>query len=255
MSIQFDNLPVYLLVFVRLSACFMFNPVFSRRNIPQMTRLAFIVWLSLIIAPNVNGTNLNTIDDLTFILLIFKEVLLGYFLGYVVQLYQFMLFFVGDLLDYQFGLSMAKVFDPQTHVQVSAIGNLFQILFVVLFFMSNSHLLFIQMISTSFDYLGIDQWFNLSKVVPLVLDLFIKVFMLVIKLALPMIVAAFILEISMGILMKLIPQIHVFVINIQIKIMLGIFLLMIMINPISSILDKSLGQMSQDIQNLLMSMN
>jgi hypothetical protein len=30
---------------------------------------------------------------------------------------------------------------------------------------------------------------------------------------------------------------------------------MIMINPISSILDKSLGQMSQDIQNLLMNMN
>ena len=165
-----------------------------------------------------------------------------------------MLFFVGDLLDYQFGLSMAKVFDPQTHVQVSAIGNLFQILFVVLFFMSNSHLHFIQMISTSFDYLALDAWFNLSKLVPLILDLFIQVFMLVIKLALPMIVAAFILEIAMGILMKLIPQIHVFVINIQLKVLLGIVLLIVMVNPIATILDKSLGQMVQDMQNLLMHM-
>jgi flagellar biosynthesis protein FliR len=254
MSVQFENLASYLLVFVRLTACIMFNPVFSRKNIPQMARLAFIVWLSLMIAPNVSNLDLNTMDDLSFILLIFKEVLLGYFLGYVVQLYQFMLFFVGDLLDYQFGLSMAKVFDPQTHVQVSAIGNLFQILFVVLFFMSDSHLLFIRMIASSFDYLAIDAWFNISKVIPLILDLFIQVFMLVIKLALPMIVAAFTLEIAMGILMKLIPQIHVFVINIQLKVLLGITLLLIMVNPITHILDKSIGQMMLDMQNVLMNL-
>jgi len=66
-----------------------------------------------------------------------------------------------------------------------------------------------------------------------------------------MIVAAFTLEISMGILMKLIPQIHVFVINIQVKVMLGIFLLLVLIQPITHVLDKSLGEMIQNMQNVL----
>lgn len=251
MSIQFNGLEIYLLVFVRLFAFFMFNPVFSRKNIPQSAKLAFIVWITLIVAPLVQSQNVQNMDDLSFILLIFKELLLGYFLGYIVQLYLYMLLFVGDLLDYQFGLSMAKVFDPQTYVQVSIIGNLFQLLFIVLFFMSNSHLMFIQMITNSFSYISLETWFSLSSVIPFILDLFMSVFMMVIKLALPMIVAAFTLEISMGILMKLIPQIHVFVINIQVKVMLGIFLLLVLIQPITHVLDKSLGEMIQNMQNVL----
>lgn len=255
MSIQFEGIAVYLLVFVRLLACFMFNPIFSRKNIPQTAKLAFIVWITILVAPLVNTGKLSNVDDLSYIILIFKELLLGYFLAYVVQLYLYMLLFVGDLLDYQFGLSMAKVFDPQTYVQVSIIGNLLQMLFIVLFFMSNSHLIFIQLMVNSFDYLSLDAWFSLSKLIPFMLDLFMAVFMLVIKLALPMIVAAFTLEISMGILMKLIPQIHVFVINIQIKVLLGIVLLLIMIQPISYILDRSLGELVQNIQTVLMNLN
>lgn len=255
MTVQFDGLAIYLLVFVRLFACFMFNPVFSRKNLPLSAKLAFIVWITLIVAPLVTSDGIRNIDDLSFILLIFKELLLGYFLGYVVQLYLYMLLFVGDLLDYQFGLSMAKVFDPQTYVQVSIIGNLFQLLFIVLFFMSNSHLMFIQMVVNSFDYISLDSWFSLNQVIPFILDLFIVVFMLVIKLALPMIVAAFTLEVSMGILMKLIPQIHVFVINIQIKVLLGIFLLLVMIQPITQILDRSLGEMIQNMQNVLIQLS
>ena len=233
----------------------MFNPIFSRKNIPQTAKIAFVVWLSLLITPTVDGSGLNQIDDLTFILLIFKEVLLGYILGYVVQLYVYMLLFVGDLLDYQFGLSMAKVFDPQTYVQVSIIGNLFQLLLIVLFFMSNSHLMMIEIMSHSFTYLRLDAWFSLTKLIPYLLDLFITVFMLVIKLALPMIVAAFTLEIAMGILMKLIPQIHVFVINIQLKVLLGIVLLLILIQPISHVLDQSLGEMIQNMQMVLMNLS
>lgn len=255
MTVQFDGLAVYLLVFVRLFACFIFNPVFSRKNLPLSAKLAFIVWITLIVAPLVQSDGMSNIDDLSYILLILKELLLGYFLGYVVQLYLYMLLFVGDLLDYQFGLSMAKVFDPQTFVQVSIIGNLFQLLFIVLFFMSNSHLMFIQMVVNSFDYISLESWFSLNQVIPFILDLFIVVFMLVIKLALPMIVAAFTLEVAMGILMKLIPQIHVFVINIQIKVLLGIFLLLVMIQPITQILDRSLGEMIQNMQNVLIQLS
>ena len=58
----------------------------------------------------------------------------------------------------------------------------------------------------------------------------------------------------MGVLMKLIPQIHVFVINIQFKVLLAFFMLWVYIQPVSSFLNRYLGDMFQNIENALYAM-
>ena len=67
----------------------------------------------------------------------------------------------------------------------------------------------------------------------------------------PFVAAEFVLEMSMGVLMKFIPQIHVFVINIQFKILLGIVLLLAFAGPIGSFTDNFMRLMFQNIQNVL----
>ena len=58
----------------------------------------------------------------------------------------------------------------------------------------------------------------------------------------------------MGILMRLIPQIHVFVINIQAKVLLNILLLVLLIQPITHFLDESWGVVMNQLQNILMNL-
>ena len=55
----------------------------------------------------------------------------------------------------------------------------------------------------------------------------------------------------MGVLMKLIPQIHVFVINIQFKILLALFMLWAYAQPINSFLDSYMNEMFKSIENVL----
>ena len=75
---------------------------------------------------------------------------------------------------------------------------------------------------------------------------------MVIKLVLPFVAAEFILEMTMGVLMKLIPQIHVFVINIQCKILLGIMLMMLFAYPMGAFMDRYTEAMMTEAQKLLM---
>lgn len=52
--------------------------------------------------------------------------------------------------------------------------------------------------------------------------------------------------------MKLIPQIHVFVINIQSKILLGILLMMLFARPIGAFIDSYYGMMMSEVQKVMM---
>jgi flagellar biosynthetic protein FliR len=82
-------------------------------------------------------------------------------------------------------------------------------------------------------------------------DLFSGLFMLAIKVVLPFLVAQVTLEAAMGILMKLIPQITVFVNNIQLKLLLGLGLLFLFAVPISRFLDNYLAVLFQSMSNAL----
>lgn len=251
MSIQFDSLTLYMLVFVRLAGCFVFNSIFSRKNIPTMLQMGLILLLTILLAPTIDGTGLENLKQLTFFLYLMKELFIGLALGFVFQIFALLLYFVGDMMDFQFGLSMAKVFDPATSIQVSAMGNFINILFILFIFSTNSHLVLIRIFAISFEYIPLTKFFEISNIAGYMIDLFISTFVLTTKLLIPFVICGFTVEISMGILMKVIPQIHIFVINIQVKILLGIGLMLVLVGPMSSFLDHYIASMLQEMQTLI----
>ena len=80
---------------------------------------------------------------------------------------------------------------------------------------------------------------------------FSSVFLLALRLALPYVAAEFILEICLGILMKLIPQIHVFVIQMQGKILLAIILLLALSVPMTQFIDNYIAEMFNSMNGAL----
>lgn len=251
LNILIDNLHIYIFVFVRFAAVILFNPVFSRQNVIAGAKIGLILCLTVLITPLVPVSEFDgsTID---LILGIGREFFVGFALGFVFNIYYYMLMFAADIMDTQFGFSMAKVMDPQTNIQSATVGNLMNIIFMLYFFITNSHLVLIDTAVHSFDVINAGATsLSFKGACSFSIDLFSSVCMFAIRLALPFAAAEFVLEVSMGILMKLIPQIHVFVIEMQGKILLAIIMLFALAVPITNFVDTYISRMMGCLQDAL----
>ena len=251
MSINFDYLNVFLLTFARMVSMITFNPVFARRNLPSRIRILLVMGMTLVVAPTIDPTPTIGMTEFEMMFNIVKEIFVGFTLGYVFQIFYYMLFFSGDFLDMQFGLSMAKAFDPNTNIQMSTTGNFFNIYFMLYLFTSNVHLTIIRIFVFSYEVLPLNSPISTEKISVFILMMFSTALVLVMKLAMPFFVAEFVIESTMGVLMKLIPQIHVFVINIQFKILVALFLMMTLSISVGDFLDGYLQIIIQSLQQAL----
>lgn len=243
---------VFLLVFARMSGMILSNPLLSRKNIPMRVRAGLVLALSLLIAPNLNGEAAALFNTVEMMMALAKEVALGLCFGLVFQIFYYMIFVAGDIMDTVFGLSMSKVFDPVSGTQVSVMGQMLQIVFALYFFATGSHLVLIKIFSYSFDMIPAGAYtLMLNEISSFILTLFNAAFILVLKLSLPFIVAEFLVEAAMGVLMKLIPQIHVFVINMQCKIITGLLLVLLFAQPLGNFIDNYIGVVLDNMQKLL----
>ena len=84
-----------------------------------------------------------------------------------------------------------------------------------------------------------------------VLDLFRGCVVLAVRFAFPIIAIEFLVEVAVGIMMKVAPQVNVFVINIQIKIAVGFLTLLLLISPMKSWLENLMHQMLMTMQEIL----
>lgn len=251
MTIEMQSLMAYILVFCRMGGMIFFNPLLLRREVPARIRVALALALTILVAPTVSTGAPTEFDNLALVFAITKELFVGILCGFIFQIYYYLLFFIGDIMDIEFGLSMAKIFDPATNIQMSISGSLLQILFSLYLFVTDSHLLMIRIFTSSYDILPLGGLIEWSAAPGFVIDQFISVFSLVIRLGLPFIAAGFAVQIAMGILMKLIPQINVFVINIQIKILLGLALMFLFAGPIGTFTDNYMNMMFEYMQKAL----
>ena len=247
----YRQLTLYLLVFCRMTGVVLFNPLLSRRNIPTQFNIALCLGLSLLVAPSLSATAVLP-DDTWFLLgAVGAELLVGFVWGLIFQIFYYLLFMAGDAIDLGLGFSMAKVFDRNTNIQMSLSGNLFNLMFVLFIFATNSHIVLIRIAVSSYDVIGLGGAVFGPKISAFMVELFINTISLAIRLTLPFLAAAFTVEVTMGILMKLVPQINVFSIHFQAKVIMGLILLFVFTVPVSNFIDNYIMIMFQQMQKAL----
>lgn len=252
LDLVFENVYVFMFVFARLFAIIILNPIFSRTSVLNTVKGALVLFSTLIVAPLLPLPEVAPQGVWEIGFGIFREFFVGFALTFVFNIYYYMLMFAADIMDTQFGMSMAKVMDPQTNIQTAITGTLMNVIFMLYFFATNSHLELINVAVGSYEIVPVGATqIAFQNSASFVFTLFSTIFTLALRLTLPFVAAEFILEVSMGILMKLIPQIHVFVIHMQGKIFLGLLLLMTLSIPITKFIDNYIVGIFDDMWKML----
>lgn len=249
-SIEFSGLLMYLLVFIRFLGMFVFNPVLMRTAVPSMVRIGISLMLTLIIAPMQTVEPVLALSTVEYTFAAIKELALGFVYGMVFMIFYYLLYFVGDRVDMDIGMAMAKSMDPGANVQTGFAGSYFTTIFVLYYFASGCFRTTIGMFVTSFEQIPPGVVTLGVPVYEFVINLFITVFLLAIRMVAPFMVAEFVLQCAMGILMKFVPQITIFVINFQLRIILGLLMLLIFTPYIVDFIDNYLTVMFDNLADI-----
>lgn len=229
MTVNFDNFMVFLLVMLRMTGALIFNPILGRRNVPPMMSTALALLLAVVVSGSVPVPDLGTPSLILFFVMAAKELLVGLVSGLILQAFLAALIVGGEMVDMQLGISMSKAFDPGSNSSISLSAQMFNILFILSFFMSNAHLTMIKMTVESFHILPLGIYPINFDALYLIPQLFTTVLILAVKLCLPVVVVEVLVTFAVGIIMRIIPQINVFVVNIQFKLLVGMFILVVLV--------------------------
>ena len=246
-----NALTLFLLITARMTGCVAFNPLLGRRGIPSLVKAGLILLLSVSVF-SVTTVQVEAPSTLLGLALMFlMELFLGYVLGLVINLFFYIPVMAGSVVDMQMGLSMASTYDPASGIQVTATSTLLNVLMSLLFFAANGHHTLIRIFLVSgrvvpFGAVALGENFYGAMI-----QIFLDCTLLGVKLAMPILAAELMGQVGMGILMKAIPQINVFAINIELKVIIGLVLIMLMLFPFSQFLLEAETQMLITLQQIL----
>lgn len=248
---EFDyDFTLLLLVFMRMSGCILFNPILGRKNVPVILKVGLTMALSVFSYQMVPKQTIEITSFLMFVIAMLGQLLIGYMVGFVIQLFMSVIMISGENIDMQIGISMSKIYDPASNISMPLSASLINTMFMLIFFITNSHLTLIQI----FTKLCILVPYGSLQFKPAMFQELTAMFSLIliyaVKMALPILAAELITEFAVGLIMRAVPQIDVFTINIQLKVIIGFAIIMIMIPPLSTFLERLISFMFDNINHI-----
>lgn len=217
---------LYLLIFARLAGVVFLFPYFNWPGIPAVLRVWIAVMLTWLIYLSLPKDMLvHPTGAVEAGLLLAKEAAVGLALGFLIALCFSVFTKAGQLMDLGAGLTLSAVFNPQIGGQVTLLGRFYYLLVLVYYLAINGHHLFIASIAESYRLIPLDSDFLVQELAGGMGQIFARIFTLAFQIAAPVIVVLLIMDLALGLVAKTVPQVHVFVEGLPLKIALALVLL------------------------------
>ncbi len=218
----------FLLVLLRVSGMLLFNPILGRRNVPVRVNLGLSFFISLLLAGTVKGPALPDITLLDFLRYGLLELVVGMAAGLLMQLFLSVLIIGGDVIDMNLGIAMAKAFDPGTNASISISTSFLNALYILIFFTTNNHHTLLRLFRRTYEIIRRASATSAPSALlyPGLYGRYLHLF----HEALP--ASGYSGggdDHGRGMIMRVVPQINVFVVNIQVKLLVGLFTLIVLV--------------------------
>lgn len=245
MSFTVENVEFYLLILIRISSFVMAAPFFGYQTIPARVKLAVSIILTIVVIQAVPVVSLEYTGIIGYSALVLKECAVGLVLGFMCNICMYIVAFAGQIMDMEMGLSMASMFDPVTRIQVSISGNLYTYLVMLVMLASRMHYYVLRAIIDTFQYYNIGQAVFSGNLLRIATDFMANYFVVGFRIVLPVFACMLVINVVLGVLSRAAPQMNMFVVGMQVKVLVGILILLIVIGTIPTVADFVFDKMKQ----------
>lgn len=210
----------FMLPLFRITAVLMTMPIFGTTLVPTRVRLYFALAITMAIMPGLPPMPQVNALDLSALLLIAEQIIIGALLGFSLQLFFQAFVVAGQIISIQMGMGFASMVDPTNGVSTAVIGQFLTMLVTLLFLAMNGHLVVFEVLTESFTTMPVgsamlvNHFWELAGKLGWVLGA-------AMLLVLPAITALLVVNIAFGIMTRSAPQLNIFSIGFPLILVLG----------------------------------
>lgn len=229
MNFTVEQFEFFLVILVRITGFVYTAPFFSLKNTPRNLKTGFSIALAIIIFTTIPYQPLVYTGVIGYAIMVLEEALAGIILGFLANVCYQILGFAGQLIDTEIGLAMVNEFDPVTSSQVTISGTFYQYGVMLMLMVTYMHHYLLDALVDSFKLIpvgGVD--FN-----PMIYNVAVKYIIdycvIAFRIVLPVFAAMLIVNTILAIMAKVAPQMNMFVIGIQLKVLIGLAVMLIVV--------------------------
>ncbi len=232
--------------FLRMLALLTALPVFSQKSVPLRVKVGLALFIALAAQASLPAMPVVALDSPAGVINVLQQVLVGATLGFAVRVVFAALELGGELIGLQMGLNFAGFFDPATASQGTASGRFFGTMVAFLFILGNGHLAVIAALVHSFEVfaVGDEPFAFLRNTQPQQWGT--ALFTLGLWIALPLVGMLLFVNLVLGVISRVAPQISVFSVGFPVTVSVGLIGMLVTLplleQPFTAALDGMLVQ-------------
>ena len=232
MDIFSSKFQEFVLLFARMLAMLSVAPFFGGQSFSIFYRIGLAFLVSLLVVPVTNMPNeFYQLIENKYFLLILEQVFIGFLIGVGLQFLFAAFQMAGEFFAVQMGFGISEVFDPLSQTSIPLMGTVKNLIAIFVFFVSGSHLWLIRSVVYSYEkvpYLKLGFMSDISwhkKIIEFIVMLSAGMFLIALKIAIPIIGTLFLVSVTLGILSKTAPQMNILMLGFPLKILVAFLVL------------------------------
>ncbi|MCF5586464.1 flagellar type III secretion system protein FliR, partial [Pseudomonas syringae] len=210
----------FMLPMFRIIALLMTMPIIGTTLVPRRVRMYLAFAITVVVAPALPDMPPVQALDLSALLLIGEQIIIGAGMGLSLQLFFHIFVVAGQIISTQMGMGFASMVDPTNGVSSATIGQFFTMLVTLLFLAMNGHLVVLEILVESFTTMPVGSGLLVNNFWELANGLG-WVLASGLRLVLPAITALLIINIAFGVMTRAAPQLNIFSIGFPLTLVLG----------------------------------
>jgi len=218
------DIQIFLLIFSRVVSVLWLLPIFSSKAVSVPFKAGVSLLIAYLLFDSIVVDRSFSSDPYFLFLFVIKEVFIGLSIGFFVRVLFTAVNVAGEIISIQSGFSFARFMDPLSMTQVTVIEQLKNLLAMMLFLAMDAHHILVRAIVASFRDVPIGSVAIQQSFFQYLITVSGRIFVTGFKIGAPIIVTLMFVEIALGMLSRMIPQINIFIEGVPLKILVTVIM-------------------------------
>ena len=247
------DLEFFLLILTRVSSFVFIAPFFSMKDTPKTVRIALSFFTSILLYQVLTPTQrVEYSTSFEYSLIVMKEAVTGLLVGFAANMCMSIVNFAGSIADMEVGLSMVSLLDPSTRQTSSITGVLYQYVVMLLMMATGMYRYLFGALADTFYLIPVNGAIIRGESLIVAVVEFLTDYVIIgFRIILPIFCVILLLNAILGILAKVSPQVNMFAVGIQLKVLVGLSVLFFTVGMMPGAADLIFQEMKRMIISIV----